>query len=67
MTPDLICCAFGHLLRFQLTGCSRSAHLAAHLLDRLAGQSDVDSETRHLCSRMSAVLETSVTAAGSHG
>lgn len=57
MTQDLIRCAFDHLLRYELTGCSRSAHLAASLLDRLAAQRDIDSETRHLCCCMSAVLE----------
>lgn len=57
MTQFLLAGALDHLMRFQLTGCGHSAHVAAHLLDQLADQPDVDGDTRCLCGRMSEALE----------
>lgn len=55
-TATLFAGALDHLMRHSLTGCSHAAHHAAHLLERLSDQPDVDSETRRLCGRMSEVL-----------
>jgi hypothetical protein len=57
MTQSLLAGALGHLMRYQLTGCAHSAHVAAHLLDQLAEQPDVDGDTRCLCDRMCEALE----------
>lgn len=57
MTQSLLAGALDHLMRYQLTGCTHSAHVAAHLLDQLAEQPDVDGDTRCLCDRMSEALE----------
>jgi hypothetical protein len=57
MTESLLAGALNHLVRFQLTGCTHSAHVAAHLLDQIADRSDVDGDTRTLYGRMSAALE----------
>ncbi len=57
MTESLLAGALNHLVRFQLTGCSHSARVAAHLLDQIADRSDVDGDTRTLYGRMSTALE----------
>lgn len=57
MTQSLLAGALDHLMRYQLTGCGHSARVAAHLLDQLADQSDVNRDTRCLCGRMSEALE----------
>jgi hypothetical protein len=44
-------------MRFRLTGCQHSGRHAAHLLDQLTGQPDLDDDTRCLCGRMSEALE----------
>lgn len=56
-TAALVAGALDHLIRHSLTGCGHSARVAAHLLDQLAGQPDVDGATRCLCDRMSEALE----------
>jgi|JFJP01.1.fsa_nt_gi hypothetical protein len=48
--------ALDQLMRHTLTGCGRAAHQASRLLDLLAEQSELDSETRELCGRMSEEL-----------
>jgi hypothetical protein len=58
MTEFLLAGALSHLVRYQLTGCTHSAHVAAQLLDQLADRADVDGDTRSLCGHMSTVLET---------
>ncbi|MBI5330778.1 MAG: hypothetical protein HZB71_09210 [Betaproteobacteria bacterium] len=52
----LIAGSLEHLMRYQLTGCSHSAHIAAHLLDELAERPDVNGDTRALCGCMSEAL-----------
>lgn len=64
MTPSLLADALDHLMRDQLTGCAHSAHVAAPLLDRLAGQADVDGDTRRLCVPMSETLAAGQSDAG---
>jgi hypothetical protein len=54
----LIAGALDHLMRHTLTGCEHAAHHAAQLLDVLSERTDLDSETRCLCGRMSEHLET---------
>lgn len=54
----LITGALGHLMRHTLTGCGQAAHQAAQLLDVLSERSDLDSDTRSLCGRMSEHLES---------
>jgi len=58
MPQSLLVGALDHLMRYQLTGCAHSAHVAAHLLDQIADQPEVDGDTRSLCGRMSEALET---------
>ncbi len=48
--------ALDHLMRHALTGCEHAAHQASRLLDVLSERTDVDSETRVLCGRMSEQL-----------
>lgn len=67
MTQILLAGALDHLMRFQLTGCGHSAHVAAHLLDQLADQPDVDGDTRCLCGRMSEALEAGQESRGGTG
>lgn len=67
MTQSLLAGTLEHLMRYQLTGCSHSAHVAAQLLEQLAGQPDVDRDTRHLCDRMSEALEDSALLAARAG
>lgn len=57
MTQALLAGALDHLMRYQLTGCTHSAHVAAHLLDQIANQPDVDGNTRSLFGLMSEALE----------
>lgn len=57
-TATMMAGALDHLIQHNLTGCGHSARVAAHLLDELAGLSDVDGATRRLCGCMSEVLET---------
>lgn len=45
--------ALSLLLRHNETGCPKSAHQAAELLDRLADDPTLDRETRSLCARAS--------------
>lgn len=57
MSAEQICLgALSLLLRHGETGCSRSAQLAAELLDRLADAPDLDPDTRALCERASCRL-----------
>lgn len=56
-TAALFAGALDNLMRHTLTGCCQAAHHAAHLLERLSDQPDVDSETRCLCGRMCEALE----------
>jgi len=58
--------ALDHLVRYQLTGCTHSAHVAVQLLAQLASQPDVDGDTRDLCDRMSDALETARTQGQCH-
>lgn len=57
MTQALLADALDHLMRYRLTGCPHSGPHAAHLLDQLTGQPDLDNDTRCLCGRMSEALE----------
>lgn len=50
--------ALSLLLRHTLTGCSRSASLAADLLERIADSPETDEETRSLCEQASFRLVT---------
>lgn len=49
---DLYAGALTLVLRHDLTGCARSAHQAAGLLERLAASPTVDGDTRVLCEQM---------------
>lgn len=53
----LITGALDQLMRHTLTGCGQAGHHAAQLLDVLSERTDLDSETRNLCDRMSQHLE----------
>lgn len=55
-TASLFAGALDHLIRHSLTGCGQAAHHAAHLLEQLSTQPDVDSDTRCLCEQMSDAL-----------
>lgn len=57
MTQALLADAIDHLMRYRLTGCPHSVRHAAHLVDQLTGQPDLDDDTRCLCGRMSEALE----------
>ena len=57
MTQVLLADALDPLMRYRLTGCLHSDRHAAHLLDRLTGQPDLDDDTRCLCGRMGEALE----------
>lgn len=45
-----------HLLRYVLTRCERSAHIAARLLEALADAPEIHVDTRGLCRQASARL-----------
>lgn len=64
MTQTLLAGALDHLMRYHLTGCRLSARHAAHLLDELTEQPDLDGDTRCLCGRMSEALEAEQAAGG---
>lgn len=54
MTPNALWAgALSLLLSHNETGCPKSAHQAAGLLDRLADDPALDRETRSLCARAS--------------
>lgn len=52
----LLAGALDQLMRHALTGCEHAAHQACRLLEVLSERSDVDSDTRRLCGRMSEKL-----------
>lgn len=54
----LITGALDHLMHHALTGCGHAAYQAAQLLEVLSERSDLDSDTRSLCGRMSEHLES---------
>lgn len=49
--------ALNQLMRYTVTGCSRSAMCAAYLLERLATNRGTSAEMRAMCCRVCAVLE----------
>lgn len=57
MTQVLLADALDHLMRYRLTGCRHSGRHAAHLLDQLTAQPDLDDDTRCLCGRMGEALK----------
>ncbi len=59
--------ALNQLMRYTLTGCSRSAMCAAYLLERLAANSGTNEEMRSMCCQVCSVLEKTDTREVSHG
>lgn len=49
--------ALAHLARHMGTGCQRSAHLAAMLLERVATDSDADNHLRHHARELVEILD----------
>jgi hypothetical protein len=47
-----------HLLRYLLTGCAHSSHVAARLFSTLSEHRDLDAETRDLCDHLCQALES---------
>lgn len=52
--------ALSLFLRHTETGCRHAARQAAEVLDRLAADPDLDSETRNLCERASTKLHEGI-------
>jgi len=57
---DLATGALLLLLRHDFTGCTRAAHQAVGLLERIAESAGLDTESRDLCHRMSDRLQERV-------